>query len=89
MAGALTIKTLAERWDSSTRHVYNLIRDGKLKSFKIGTTRGIRISETEVERWESGLANSDDTAGTASPSNGGKESPLPLGAMKELVSGNA
>ncbi len=89
MAGALTIKSLADRWDSSTRHVYNLIRDGKLKSFKIGTTRGIRISETEVERWESGLANSDDTAETALRCSGGTEPPLPLGAMKELASGNA
>lgn len=48
---AHTVKSLAEHWRCSRRHVYNLIDTGQLKAFSIGT-RGKRISDEEVERWE-------------------------------------
>ena len=47
-----TVQTLAAKWSCSAKHIYELIESGKLKHFKIGETRGIRISDDEVKRWE-------------------------------------
>lgn len=47
---AYTIKTLAEHWVCSTDVIYDLIHAGRLKVFHIG--RSIRISASEVERYE-------------------------------------
>lgn len=82
---ALTVARVAERWQTSEAQVYQLIKSGSLKSFKIGT-RGIRVSESELQRWESG-ENSGATNGTVSRSNGEKKYPLPAGAMKALMAG--
>jgi excisionase family DNA binding protein len=85
---ALTVSGVAARWQTSEAQVYQLIRVGHLKAFKIGRTRGLRVSETELQRWENGESNGA-ISGTASPSNGGNESPLPVGAMKALAAGGA
>lgn len=55
-------KSLAERWDCSERHIYNMIDRGELQAFRAGG-RLIRITGAEVERWESGGATieSDST----------------------------
>lgn len=45
-----TPATLAERWSCSERHVRNLIRDGRIAAFRVGTLW--RISAAEVERFE-------------------------------------
>lgn len=48
----LTVAQLADRWQCSTDAVYNAIKKGKLKVFRIGCD--IRIKEAEVERYENG-----------------------------------
>ena len=50
---AYSVKRLAEKWECSERHIYNLIASGHLESFSIGTRRGTRISDEEVSKWES------------------------------------
>lgn len=49
-ANAFTIKTLAEHWVCSPDVIYDIIREGKLKAFHVGTA--LRISAEEVERYE-------------------------------------
>jgi len=63
-----TPKTLAERWDCSPGHIYNMIATGKLHSFRVGG-RLVRISVEEVLRWENGQANPNIDL-TASPNIG-------------------
>ncbi len=43
---------LANRWDCSRQHIYNLIDERKLKAFYLG--RHVRISFEEIERYERG-----------------------------------
>lgn len=45
-----TVKQLAERWQCSMNQIYMMIRQRKLKVFKLG--RDIRISAEEVARYE-------------------------------------
>lgn len=80
---SLTVAGIAEKWQISTAQVYRMIHEGRLRAFKIGKSRGYRVSMLEVERWESGESN-EDTAETASASNGELKRPLPAGAMKAL-----
>lgn len=47
---AYTIQTLAQHWACSTDVIYDLIRSGKLKAFRIGNA--LRIRAEEVERYE-------------------------------------
>lgn len=47
---ALTVNQVKDRLNCSRSHVQNLISSGKLKSFRIGETRGIRVYESEIER---------------------------------------
>jgi excisionase family DNA binding protein len=86
--GALSVKAVAHRWDISTATVYNLIRSGELRAFRIGT-RGYRVGVEELERWERGDVNSAGTTGTDTPYNGVKASQLPAGARKALARGAA
>lgn len=57
----LKIKTLMERWGCSRSHIYELMKAGKLKTFKVGALRRVHLSE--VERFE--RENSEDRLGTA------------------------
>lgn len=50
MGQAYTITTLAEHWQCSRDVIYDMIRRGELKPFKIG--RVLRISAEEVARIE-------------------------------------
>jgi excisionase family DNA binding protein len=50
-ARAYTVETLAEHLQCSRRAVYNLLKAGKIRPFKIGK-RGLRIAPEEVERWQ-------------------------------------
>jgi excisionase family DNA binding protein len=82
MPKAFSVKTLAERWDCSTRLIYQLIDDGELKAFPLGK-RGLRICADEVNRCESLIAKSSniedsDSADEATPT-------LPTTAMKTAV----
>ena len=47
---AYTIKSLAERWSCSPDVIYDMIRAGAIKVFRVG--RAIRISAAEVARYE-------------------------------------
>lgn len=49
---AYTPRTLAERWECSERHIYNLVREGKLRSFRAGTL--IRFNPDDVLEYERG-----------------------------------
>jgi len=49
---AWSVKRLAEEWDCSTRHIYDLIDDGTLKAFALGP-RTLRITDEEKRRCES------------------------------------
>ena len=60
-----SVRTLAERWDCSERHIYNMIGDGRLASFKAGG-RLVRIAAEEVARWESGGGDPIEGGGTGS-----------------------
>ncbi len=44
----LTVKQVADRLGCSTRHVYNMINDNKLNSFKFGIEKGIRVYESDL-----------------------------------------
>lgn len=62
---AYSVKRLAERWECSERHIYNMIASGHLSTFSIGTKRGTRISDEEVTKWES---SQKSHTGTGTPS---------------------
>jgi excisionase family DNA binding protein len=47
---AFTLKTLAARWGCHRRTIMGLIKEGKLRSFRVGTL--VRVSTAEVERYE-------------------------------------
>lgn len=47
---AYTVKTLAARWSCGQDVIYDMIRTGAIKTFRVG--RAIRISAAEVERYE-------------------------------------
>lgn len=49
-----TVDTLAERWQCSRDVLYDMLRQKKLKAFKVGTA--YRISAAEVDRHERGEA---------------------------------
>lgn len=46
-----SVKTLAERWGCSKQHIYDLIDEGKLRTFSLGD-KLTRIAAEEVARWE-------------------------------------
>jgi len=47
---ALSPIELAARWGNSRQHIYDLMREGQLKSFRSG--RHHRIPISEIERFE-------------------------------------
>jgi excisionase family DNA binding protein len=49
---ALSPIELAARWGNSRQHIYDLMREGQLKSFRSG--RHHRIPISEIERFERG-----------------------------------
>ena len=50
----LTPAELAARWGKCRQTIYNMIRDGELRSFKARNSRLIALSEVErIERGES------------------------------------
>ena len=50
----LTPAELATRWSKCRQTIYNMIRDGELRSFKVRNSRLISLSEVErIERGES------------------------------------
>lgn len=49
-APAFRVEGLAQRWQCSPGHVYDMIRNGNLQHFRIGKL--IRIHASEVERIE-------------------------------------
>src|SRR4051812_15721836 len=49
----LTVKELAERWQCSDGHIYNMIKSRQLPHFKIGQL--IRIAASQVEKIECAL----------------------------------
>ena len=54
MRANYTVAQLAEHWQCSEAHLYNLIKRGELEAFKVG--RSTRIAVDEVARIENGLA---------------------------------
>ena len=49
---ALTVEQVRKRLNCSKSHVNNMINEGKLKAFKIGTIRGRRVYVSEVENYK-------------------------------------
>ena len=47
-----TVEELAERWKCAPLTIYNMMKSGKLRGFKLG--RGVRIPREAVERYERG-----------------------------------
>lgn len=47
---AFSVAQLADRWGCSTGHIYSLVKQERLRFFRIGTL--IRVSAEEVERIE-------------------------------------
>lgn len=80
---AYSVKALAEKWECSPKHIYNLIHRGHLKSFSIGLRRGTRITDKEVERWEE---SGENLAGAEmAASEGKKDYELPTNAISALA----
>ena len=48
----LTVQELADRWSVTRESVYALIKQGRLRAFRLGG-KLYRVSFAEVERWES------------------------------------
>jgi len=81
---AYSVKRLAELWDCSPKHIYELIDEGHLRAFSIGKKRGLRVSIEEVERWE--RENGRSRTETATTSLGDEATGgLPTYAMKILA----
>ncbi len=51
MTAPYTPETLADRWQCSPRHIRNMIRDGRLRGFRVGG-KLIRIRARVVEEFE-------------------------------------
>ena len=51
---AFPLAALAQRWSCSPDVVYDMLRGGKLRGFKVGANW--RISSAEVDRYEQGGA---------------------------------
>lgn len=46
----LTVSQVKNMLNCSKNHVYDMIKSGKLKAFRIGETKGIRVYERDVEQ---------------------------------------
>jgi len=80
-ARAWSVKRLAEAWDCSPRHIYDLIDEKKLKAFALGP-RTLRITDEEKRRCESENVTSIDEA--TSPSAGEGRSQLQTLGMQAV-----
>ena len=47
----LNVEQVRERMQCSRRHVYNLIAQGDLAAIRLGIRQGLRIRESEVEKF--------------------------------------
>ena len=72
-AMVFTPRQLATRWAVSERHVRNLIRDGKLRYFRVGG-KLLRIPLAEVEAFECQTIASDGSEADLSSSTGETDS---------------
>lgn len=80
-----TVAGLAERWGCSREHVYQLIRIGQLQVFRLGG-KLLRVSASEVARWESAGGS---TASETTPSSSSTGRPAPSGARMDGGDGSA
>ena len=78
---AWSVKRLAEAWDCSPRHIYDLIDDGRLKAFSIGS-RTMRITDEEKRKCESEHVTSIEEA--TSLSDGEEKLPSQTIAMSAV-----
>lgn len=79
-----TVAGLAERWGCSREHVYQLIRIGQLQVFRLGG-KLLRVSASEVARWESAGGS---TALETTPSSSSTGRPAPSGARMDGAAGS-
>ena len=80
-----SVKSLAQRWECSTRHVYDLISEGEITTFCLGKNkRGLRIRWEEVKRWESARESRTETENTLLVSERAAR-PLPVSALKAVA----
>jgi excisionase family DNA binding protein len=70
-ARAFTVRGLAEHWQVSTTHVYNLIATGKLGHLRIGSA--IRVRPEDVEAFEKTSWQGPGTNAPTSASSGAAE----------------
>ena len=74
----LNVAMVAERWGTSDTFVYDLVRTGRLRSFRLGA-KLIRIKLEDVEAFEcrnppGGLESSPENETTAAPTGPGASS---------------
>ncbi|BAE50296.1 hypothetical protein amb1492 [Paramagnetospirillum magneticum AMB-1] len=89
---ALTPAQLAERWQCSDQHVYNLVRAKKLQAMRLGKL--IRITIQAVEEFECGSSISEENGAPSSMSGesdsaGPSEISTPPRIITPLPSGRA
>lgn len=48
----LNVAQVMEDLNCSRAHVYRLIRDGALKAIRIGSVKGLRVTEKSLERYK-------------------------------------
>ena len=48
MPSCLTVAQLADRWQVTDQHIYNLEKGGKLPSFRVGTLIRFRVEDVEA-----------------------------------------
>lgn len=82
MPQAWSVKRLASAWDCSPRHIYDLIDEGKLRAFAIGS-RSLRITDEEKRRCESEHVKS--TIEETSASDGAAQPQLPTTQMRAVA----
>ena len=52
-----SVHDLAQRWQCSQQAIYDMLRSGVIRGFKIGSMW--RVSLNEIRAWETGFASED------------------------------
>ena len=81
---AYDIVSLAKHWRCHRDTIYELIRNGKLRAFKVGPA-GLRVTAEEARRWEKESAEQNAIPQGNARSGGVKVKPLRSSQIRALV----
>lgn len=81
---AYTIKAVADMLQCRPSTIYAMIKRGELKCFKVGETKGLRVTAAEVERLMQ-TSVPVDTGGETGRSDAGTTSTLPSSVDLKLA----